>query len=379
MFEVVGRSTRLTTSTADVAVIGAGVIGLAVARALAQSNREVFLIEKERFVGFHTSSRNSEVIHAGIYYPAGSLKARLCIEGRHALYDYCEARSVPHARTGKLIVATAEEEIPALEKILAAALKNGVDDLRWLSAAQAEQLEPAVRSVRALLSPSTGIVDSHGFMTALREDAEAAGAQLVLRTPVLSGRAEQGGITLALGGEDPGEIHFRLVVNCAGLWAQDVARAVVGLPAASVPPQHFAKAHYFVLSGPSPFRRLVYPVPVPGGLGTHVTLDMAGRARFGPDVEWVEGVDYRFDESRAESFYRSIRRYFPGLADGQLEPGYTGVRPKVTGPKDPAGDFLVQGPAEHGLPGLINLYGIESPGLTAALPLAQQVLRLARA
>ena len=364
---------------ADVAVVGAGVIGLAVARALALSGREVFLLESERFVGFHTRSRNSEVIHAGIYYPPGSLKARLCVQGNRALYAYCAERGVAHARTGKLIVATTEAEIPALEHIEAGARACDVHDLRWLTGAEAHRLEPAVRCVRALFSPSTGIVDSHALMSALRHDAEAAGAQVVLRTPVLSGQVHPDGIDLSLGGEEPARLRFRLVVNCAGLWAQDVARSIDGFPAASVPPQLYAKAHYFVLSGRSPFRHLVYPVPVPGGLGTHVTLDLAGQARFGPDVSWVNGVDYAFDESRADSFYQSIRRYYPDLADGQLQPGYTGVRPKLSGRGAPAADFLIQGPAEHSVPGLVNLYGIESPGLTAALPIADQVLELARA
>jgi L-2-hydroxyglutarate oxidase LhgO len=365
------------TMDADVAVIGGGVVGLAVARALALAGREVFLLESERFIGFHTSSRNSEVIHAGIYYPPGSLKARLCVEGRDALYAYCAGRSIAHVRTGKLIVATSAEEIPALERIQSVAEANGVDNLRWLSASEVHALEPEVSSVRGLLSPSTGIVDSHGLMAALQRDAEGAGAHVLLRTPVVSGRVEEGGIELALGGDEPARVRFRVVVNSAGLWAQDVARSLEGLPPSSIPPQRFAKAHYFILSGPSPFRRLVYPVPVPGGLGTHVTLDLTGRARFGPDVEWVDGVDYAFDEGRAAGFYASIRRFYPGLKDGGLEPGYTGIRPKTTGPKEPAGDFLVHGPEAHGVPGLVNLYGIESPGLTAALPLAELVRHLA--
>jgi L-2-hydroxyglutarate oxidase LhgO len=240
-------------------------------------------------------------------------------------------------------------------------------------------LEPEVRCVRGLLSPSTGIVDSHGLLASLRSDAEAAGAEIVFGTKVLSGRVEDAGIELSLGGDEPSRVRFREVVNCAGPWAQGVARRIDGLPPTSIPPQRFAKGHYFVLSGPSPFRRLIYPVPIPGGLGTHVTLDLSGQAKFGPDVEWVDGVDYTFDESRGESFYRSIRRWFPGLPDGRLQPGYTGVRPKVSGAGEPPGDFIIQGPAEHGVPGLINLYGIESPGLTAALALASYVLRLARA
>jgi L-2-hydroxyglutarate oxidase LhgO len=361
---------------ADVAVIGAGVVGLAVARALARAGREVFVLEQERFVGFHTSSRNSEVIHAGLYYPPGSLKARFCVAGQRALYDYCAERGVPHRRTGKLIVATRDEEIPALQRILDNARASGVETLRWVDAAEIHALEPEVRAARGLFSPTTGIIDSHALMEALRGDAEAAGARLLLRTPVRSGRVEGGGVTLDLGGDEPAAVGFRLVVNSAGPWAQAVARGIEGFPASSVPVQRFARGHYFVLSGRTPFRHLVYPVPVPGGLGTHVTLDLAGRARFGPDVQWIDGVEYGFDESRAGAFYDSIRSYYPALADGALEPGYTGVRPKLSGPGEPPADFVVQGPADHGVPGLVNLYGIESPGLTAALPLAQRVVEI---
>jgi L-2-hydroxyglutarate oxidase LhgO len=364
---------------ADVAVIGAGVVGLAIARALALAGREVFILESERFVGFHTSSRNSEVIHAGLYYPTGSLKARSCVEGRHLLYAYCKERGLPHAQLGKVLVATCEEEVPALERIHKVAVANGVTDLAWLTQAEVRELEPAVRSVRGLLSPSTGIVDSHAFMSSLRADAEAAGAHLVLGTKVLSGRVRDDGMELSLGGEEPARVRFRLVVNSAGPWAQTVARSLEGLPAESIPPQRFAKGHYFSLQGKSPFRRMVYPVPAPGGLGTHVTLDLDGRAKFGPDVVWVDGVDYAFDETRADSFYASIRRYYPGLPDGSLLPGYTGIRPKLSAEGEPAADFVVQGPAQHGVPSLINLYGIESPGLTSALALAQRVLLLAAA
>jgi L-2-hydroxyglutarate oxidase LhgO len=364
------------TTSADVGVIGAGVIGLAVARQLALQGREVFLIDKERFVGFHTSSRNSEVIHAGIHYPLGSLKARLCVRGRDALYAYCTERGVAHQRMGKLVVATCEEELPALEHIRSSAAANGVE-LGWLDAGEVRALEPEVSAVRGLWSPLTGIVDSHSFMSALREDAERAGVMVVLGTPVLSGRVHDDGVELLLGGDEPSRVRFRLVVNCAGLWATDLARRLEGFPPATIPPQRYAKAHYFVLSGRSPFRHLVYPVPLPGGLGTHVTLDLDGRARFGPDVQWVDSVDYAFDESRADSFYASIRRYWPGLRDGALQPGYTGIRPKVTGSGEPAGDFLLHDPAVHGVPGLIHLYGIESPGLTAALALADEVATLA--
>jgi len=358
---------------ADVAVVGAGVVGLAVARALAARGREVFVLEAERFVGFHTSSRSSEVIHAGLYYPPGSWKARLCVEGKEALYAYCIARGIPHARLGKLVVASGVEEVPALERIAATALRNGVGDLEWLSGEQVRALEPAVSAVRGLLSPSTGIVDSHALLSALRSDTEAHGAQVVLRTPVVGGRVEDGRVLLRLGGDEPGAFRFRAVVNSAGPWAQTLARSLEGLPPATIPPQHFAKGHYFVLRGASPVRRLVYPVPVPGGLGTHVTLDLEGRARFGPDVAWIPEVDYSFDEGRAAEFARSIQRYLPGVKEEDLQPGYTGVRPKLTGPGEPAADFLLQGPAQHGVRGLVNLYGIESPGMTAALALAEVV------
>jgi L-2-hydroxyglutarate oxidase LhgO len=365
---------------ADVAVVGGGVVGLAVARVLAIAGREVFVLEREPFVGSHTSSRNSEVVHAGLYYPPGSLKARTCVAGRQALYAYCADRGVPHRRLGKIIVATSEAELPVLESIRANAEASGVLDLRSLSAADVWALEPAIRAIGGLLSPSSGIVDSHSLMSALREDAERRGAQVLLRTPVLGGQVDDGrGILLALGGDEPCSIRFRLVVNCAGLWAQAVARSIAGVPPASIPPRHLAKAHYFMLTGACPFRHLVYPVPVPGGLGTHLTLDLAGRARFGPDVAWVDEVDYGFDDSRARGFYDSVRRYYPALADARLEPGYTGIRPKLSGPGEPAADFLLQGPAEHRVPGLIQLYGIESPGLTAVLALAEEVASLAAA
>jgi L-2-hydroxyglutarate oxidase LhgO len=362
---------------ADVAVIGAGVIGLGVARALAQAGREVVVLEGEEKPGMHTSSRNSEVIHAGIYYPQGSLKARLCVAGRRALYAYCAERGVPHARPGKLIVATTEAEIATLRTLKASAEANGVGDLVWVSQEEARELEPDVACVRALFSPSTGLVDSHALMASLRREAEASGAQVALGSPVRSGRVHDGGIELRTGGDEPAEVRFDLVVDCAGLWAQQVARSIEGVPAAAIPPQHFAKGHYFVMPGRHRFRHLVYPVPVPGGLGTHLTLDLAGQARFGPDVQWCDGVDYAFDESRAPGFYASIRRYYPGLPDGALVPGFTGIRPKTTPPGAPAGDFQIEGPQQHGVPGLVNLFGIESPGLTSVLAIAAEVRRLA--
>jgi L-2-hydroxyglutarate oxidase LhgO len=360
----------------DVAIIGGGVVGLAVARAFALAGRDVVLLEAEPTIGNHTSSRNSEVIHAGIYYPTGSLKARLCVAGKHALYPYCEASGVAHARLGKLIVATTAEQIPVLEKLLLQARANGVDDLYWVEREEVRKLEPAVSCERALFSPSTGIVDSHGFMAALKRDAEARGAHVVLNTPVVGGRVADRGVELSIGGGDPVRALCRVVINAAGLFAQDVAGSIEGLPKSTIPPQFLAKGHYFVLRGKSPFTRLVYPVPEPGGLGVHVTLDLGGQARFGPDVSWIDSIDYGLDESRAESFYPAIRRYFPGLVAGSLQPGYTGIRPKTTPPGSPPQDFIIQGPAEHGVAGMVNLYGIESPGLTAALALADLVLGL---
>lgn len=357
----------------DVVVIGAGVVGLAVARALALAGREVVVLEQERLVGSHTSARNSEVIHAGIYYPTGSLKARLCVSGKQQLYRYCAERGVEHRRLGKIIVATRDDDLPALAKIREHAANNGVTDLQPLTAAEVHALEPKVTAVAGLFSPSTGIIDSHGLMTALRIDAEQRGATVALASPVLEGKVHERGIELSIGGEQATRVLCKTVVNSAGLWAPLVARKIAGIPAASVPEAYFAKGHYFTLAGKSPFKHLVYPVPVPGGLGTHVTLDLAGQVRFGPDVSWLEGVDYSFDASRVGSFYDSIRLYYPELADDALVPGYTGIRPKLGPAGSPNADFVVHGPSVHGVPGLVNLYGIESPGLTASLALADLV------
>lgn len=359
----------------DVVVIGGGVVGLAVARALAIAGREVTLLEREGALGVHTSSRNSEVIHAGIYYPTGSRKAKLCVEGRKRLYEYCERMRVPFRRLGKLIVAVHESEIATLDGYLAQARANGVDDLEWVDAATAARLEPAVRCVRALHSPSTGIVDSHELMLAYRAEAEAHGAQILLGSGVSKGVIADDGFVLEVGGVEPMSIRVRSVVNAAGLWAPAVAGSFEGFPARFVPSAYFAKGHYFTLQGRSPFSRLIYPVAQPGGLGVHVTLDMAGRARFGPDVSWIPGVDYTFDEGRAHAFEEAVRTYVPGLASGTLEPGYVGIRPKITGPGQPAGDFIIQGWRDHGVPGLLHLFGIESPGLTASLALADEVVR----
>src|SRR5205823_280414 len=279
------------------------------------------------------------------------------------------------ARLGKLIVATSEEEMPGVEKIDASARTNGVDNLEWLSASAAQRMEPELHCVAALLSPSTGIIDSHALMVAYQGEAEGAGAFVAFRTPVLGGHVRSDGFELSVGGDEPTAIRCRYLVNAAGLYAPAVARSIEGVPRAMIPAAYFCRGVYFTLSGKSPFRRLIYPVPMPGGLGVHITLDLAGQARFGPDVEWIDGVDYAVDLRRGDAFYAAVRRYWPGLRDGALQPGYAGIRPKITGPAEPAADFVVQGPEAHGVPGLVNLYGIESPGLTASLPLADEVLR----
>ena len=359
-------------------VIGAGVVGLAVARALALAGREVLILEGETAIGTETSSRNSEVIHAGIYYRAGSLMARLCVEGRQALYAYCEEHGVPHRRSGKLIVAADMSETAQLDEIRRRAAANGVDDLREISAAEAIALEPALTCHGALISPSTGIIDSHAYMLALLGDAEGAGASLALSTPLLSARTTGEGFEIEAGGAEPMRLGCRLLINSAGLQATAVANSIAGMPADKVPTPYFAKGNYFLLAGESPFSRLIYPVPHPGGLGTHLTLDLAGQARFGPDVEWVTRIDYRVDPARGDLFYRAIRRYWPGLPDGALVPGYSGIRPKIVPPEVAVQDFLVQGPRDHGVGGLVNLFGIESPGLTASLALAGLVADLVR-
>jgi L-2-hydroxyglutarate oxidase LhgO len=356
----------------DTVVIGAGVIGLAVARALAQAGREVLILEAEDAIGTHTSSRNSEVVHAGIYYPQDSLKARTCVEGRERLYAYCAERRIPHRRCGKLIVATDIAQLDDLEGIRRKAHANGVTDVVHVTSTHARELEPALECVAALHSPSTGIIDSHPLMAAFLGDAERAGAMLALRCAVTKGVLRPDGIELHVEGAAP--ILAERVVNSAGLRAPSLARSIEGYPAEVAPPELYAKGNYYGLAMRSPFSRLVYPVPEPGGLGVHVTLDLGGRARFGPDVEWVDGIDYTVDPQRAERFYAAIRRYWPGLPDDALVPDYAGVRPKIAGKDEPAADFVVQGPPEHGVPGLVNLFGIESPGLTASLPLADMVL-----
>lgn len=357
----------------DCVVIGAGVVGLAVARTLAERGLETSVLESSLGIGTGTSSRNSEVVHAGIYYPTGSLKAQWCVRGKHLLYDYCERRQVPHRRCGKLIVATSEAQVAELVRLQATGQANGVPELTLLTAAQAQALEPELQCVAALHSASTGIVDSHAFMLALQGDCEAAGGMLAFGSPVLGGQVGADGITLQVGGEQPMEIGAGVVVNAAGLWAQQVASGLQGLDARHIPRLYTAKGNYYSLSGRSPFAHLIYPVPEPGGLGVHLTIDLGGQARFGPDVQWVNALDYTVDPRRADGFYAAIRRYWPRLPDGALRPAYAGIRPKLSGPGEAAADFVLQGPAVHGIPGLVNLFGIESPGLTSALAVGEAV------
>ena len=358
-------------------IIGAGVIGLAVARRLAQAGREVIVLEAAEGIGTVTSSRNSEVIHAGIYYPAGSLMARMCVSGKRALYQYCGDHGIPHRNCGKLIVATTPKETARLQSIRAHAEANGVLDLQTLSGEAARALEPALNCDAALLSPSTGIIDSHAFMLALRGDAEDAGAACAFYTPLLRAKATAGRIEIEAGGEAPMTLECDLLVNAAGLGAPALARSIEGMPIELIPRAYLAKGNYFSCSTRAPFSHLIYPVPEPGGLGVHLTLDMAGQARFGPDVEWVDTIDYAVDPARAERFYPAIRRYWPTLPDGALMPSYSGMRPKIVPPAVAAQDFMIQGPRGHGVDGLINLFGIESPGLTSSLAIADYVGELA--
>ena len=359
----------------DCIVVGAGVVGLAIARALALSGREVMVVEAAEGIGTGTSARNSEVIHAGIYYPAGSLKAKLCVQGRHMLYAYCAEKGVAHKRLGKLIVATSEDEFAKLDDILSKARINGVDDMELLTAAQAQALEPALFCTAALLSPSTGIIDSHGLMLAYQGDAENAGAQCVFHTPLLSGEVRSdGGFNLQFGGADAMQLSCNVLINASGLHAPTLARKIRGVPESSIPTEYLCKGSYFTLQGRAPFTRLIYPTPHHAGLGVHLTLDLGGQAKFGPDTEWIDKVDYDIDPSRCDGFYEAVRTYWPGMPDASLAPGYTGIRPKISGPHEPAADFMIVGPATHGIPGLVNLFGIESPGLTSSLAIAQETL-----
>jgi L-2-hydroxyglutarate oxidase LhgO len=357
----------------DCVVVGAGVVGIAVARALALAGREVIVLDAAEAIGTETSSRNSEVIHAGIYYPRGSLMARTCVAGRRQLYALCRARGVPFADCGKLIVATSADENDLLAGIRGRAEANGVEGMRLLTAAEARSMEPNVVCTAALLSPATGIVDSHAFMLAMQGEAEHEGALFVFHSRVTGGRVTHAGTEIDIAGAEPMRLRCRLLVNSAGLHAPGLARALAGMPGSLVPDAYFAKGSYFTLAGRSPFSRLIYPVPVPGGLGVHLTIDLGGQARFGPDVEWIDRIDYTVDPRRADGFYEAVRRYWPDLKDGALQPGYAGIRPKIVPQGAPGQDFVVQGPPAHGVPGLVHLFGIESPGLTAALALADHV------
>lgn len=359
-------------------VIGAGVVGLAIARTLARAGREVIVLEANRAIGAGISSRNSGVIHAGIYYSANSLKARFCVEGRKALYDYCATHKIPHRRCGKLIVAPSEAQRPQLLSIKARAEANGVDDLSVLERDELLALEPELAGRIGLLSPSTGIVDAHAMMLALQADLEACGGCVALRTPVARGAVQTNKIVVQTGEANPTSLSARWVILAAGLATPRIARSFEGIIPASAPKPYFAKGNYFSFAGRAPFSRLIYPLPEPGGLGVHLTLDLAGRARFGPDVEWLDQtddalLDYSVDPERAATFYQAIRRYWPNLKEGALAPDYSGVRPKLVGPGEQDADFLIQDEKTHGAPGLIALYGIESPGLTASLAIAAYV------
>lgn len=363
-------------------MVGAGVLGLAIARSLALAGREVLVLEANPGIGMETSSRNSEVIHAGLYYPTGSLKARLCVPGRDALYAYCAERGVPFRRCGKLIVAANESQLPKLHAIQAQAHANGCTEVALINADAARAMEPALSCVMALHSPNTGIIDSHGYMLTLQGDAENAGALFAFDSRVMGGQAGDTGIALQVSSAngEQSEIEAGLLINAAGLWSVQLAERIAGLSRDDLPRAYFAKGNYYSLAGRPPFTHLIYPVPEPGGLGVHLTLDLGGQARFGPDVEWLadvtDSVDYQVDPQRADQFYTAIRSYWPGLADAALQPGYSGVRPKISGPEAPAADFLF---TSHGDPHYIGLYGMESPGLTASLAIAGHVKALAQA
>lgn len=366
---------ELAMESVDCVVIGAGVVGLAVARALAVAGREVLVLEAADAIGTGTSSRNSEVIHAGIYYAPGSLKARLCTQGKVMLYDYCAERGIAHRRCGKLIVATSPEQLADLGRITAKAAANGVTDLKQLTRDEARAMEPQLECVGAIHSPSTGIVDSHAFMLSLQGDLERSGGIVVLKTTLVQANIEKFAINLVA--NDGTQLSAKTVVNAAGLHAVGLARRFTGLNPALLPSASYAKGNYFTLAGRSPFSRLIYPVPEAAGLGVHLTLDLGGQAKFGPDVQWVDSPDdLVVDPARGDAFYAEVRKYWPGLQDGALIAGYAGIRPKINSRHEIARDFMIQGPADHGIPGLVNLLGIESPGLTSALAISAYVAHL---
>lgn len=360
---------------ADAVVIGAGVVGLAVACRLAKMGHEVLLLEEADGIGMHTSSRNSEVIHAGIYYKPGSLKARLCVEGRRELYEYCEAHNVPAPAVGKLIVATSDAQIPTLQALQRRGTANGVHDLTWLDSTEVRLIEPEVECRAAVYSPSTGIIDSHALMLALQGDAEAHGGQCVFRTRVSGIACRKDGFEVQTSGAEAMSLGCRIVINCAGLGAQELSRSTEGYPFDRIPPRFLAKGNYFSVSGATPFSHLIYPVPVEGGLGVHVTLDLSGRMRLGPDLHWVDEIDYTPDPHLKDQFYTAVRSFWPQVMTRELSCTYSGIRPKISGPGGESSDFLVEGPEDHGIPGLVNFFGIESPGLTSSLALADHAVR----
>ena len=364
------------TENVECVVIGAGGGGLAVARALAQAGREVIILESADMIGTETSSRNSEVIHAGIYYPVGSLKARFCIDGKNALYDYCVEHGVPHRCCGKIIVATDESQVPAMHEIQKRAAKCGVADLEFLTAEDAKAMEPELFCHAALWSPSTGIIDTHTLMLELQGDAEANGAMTAFWSPVEGGAVTDDGIVLDVGGESPMQLRCREVINSAGIHAPALAGMLEGMPLDKVPKTYLTKGNYYALAGKTPFSRLVYPAPTTQFLGVHITIDIGGQARFGPDVEHIDSIDYDVDPRRSDGFYEAVRRYWPGLQDGALHASYSGIRPRITPPGEPLCDFVVQGPGEHGISGLVNLFGIESPGLTSSMAIADYVVEM---
>ncbi|MEG3617027.1 NAD(P)/FAD-dependent oxidoreductase [Magnetovibrio sp. PR-2] len=364
------------TDSLDTVVIGAGVVGLACARAMALAGHEVVVVEALDAIGTVTSSRNSEVIHAGIYYPEGSLKGRLCVQGKAMLYDYLEAHAIEHNRCGKLVVATTDEEVSILKTVVTKAAANGCTELNWLDGDEAQALEPELRCLKALSSPTTGIVDTHGFMLSLQGELEAHGGAVALNAPVLSGDVKADGILLRVGGDQPMEVLAKHVINAAGLDAQKLAGCINGYATHHAPPAHLCKGNYFSLMGKAPFDQLIYPVPGNSSLGCHYTRDLGGQGRFGPDAEWIEDgstIDYAVNPKRAESFYKQIRSYWPGLPDDALSPAYCGMRPKIQAQGEPAHDFVIQGPDIHDVPGLVNLFGIESPGLTSSLAIGDFV------
>ncbi len=359
----------------DSIVVGAGVVGLAIARTLALSGRSVLVVERHRFIGQETSSRNSEVIHAGIYYPQNSLKARLCVDGKELLYRYCDSHRVSYKRLGKLIVAAGEHQNAALEAIYHRGVANGVYDLEFVDGDRLREMEPALHASKGILSPSTGIINSHELMLAYQGDLENAGGTVALSSSVLGGRVVEGGFELHIGSDEHIAVSGRELINSAGLGAQTVSASIEGIPTASVPPLYLSRGCYFSLTGKSPFSRLIYPLPNNEGLGVHLTLDQSGAARFGPDTEWVDAVDYRVDPARRDAFYHSIKEYYPGISLDALQPSYSGIRPKAVGPGSEAGDFIVQGEGIHGVKGFIGLYGMESPGLTASMAIGKHVLQ----